>query len=404
MAIDLKQSSPLSMDSKMTLKIAVVVHGRFHAFDLVRELIKQGCNVTLFTNYPKHIVEQFGIPQKYVRSFVLHGLVSRLLTRIHGILKFVDFEPFTHSWFSIWATRKILKEDYDIVHAFSGIAEELFRALANRGTIKILVRGSTHIRTQFQLLSEEENRANSCIDKPSLWIIDREEREYQLADKIVVLSSFAKQSFINQHIDPQRISVFPLGAQLDKFRPDESVIKVRHDRILSHQPFRVLMVGTFSYRKGAIDFVEIVKECNPKITFRFVGDVPPEASALAKQNDKTIEFIARVHQYTLPQHYAWADLFIFTTIEDGFPVVLSQAQASGLPILTTPNCSSPDIIVEGETGWIVPIRNPEAFITRLQWCDQHRKELAQIAQQVYYNYIPRDWKEVANDFLELCRG
>ncbi|WP_242046550.1 hypothetical protein [Cylindrospermum sp. FACHB-282] len=52
----------------MKLKIAVVVHGRFHAFDLARELIEQGNEVTLFTNYPKKIVEKFGINKKYGSS------------------------------------------------------------------------------------------------------------------------------------------------------------------------------------------------------------------------------------------------------------------------------------------------------------------------------------------------
>jgi len=386
----------------MPLKIAVVVHGRFHAFDLVRELINQGHIVTLFTNYPKHVVEQFGVQKKHVRSFLIHGVLSRFLRRLHNPLKLADFEPFMHIWFSKWAAQEVLRGEYDIVHVFSGVAEELFQALADQPTCKMLVRGSSHIRTQFQLLVEEEQRANTSIEKPSQWIIHREEKEYQLADKICVLSSFAKQSFIDRKVHQQKLAILPLGTQLDKFRPDEKVIQERCDRILSGEPLRILMVGSFSYRKGAIDFMNIANRCSPQMTFKFVGDVAPEASLLAKRSSQTIEFISRQPQYSLPQYYAWADLFIFTTIEDGFAVVLTQAQAAGLPIITTPNCSGLDIILDEQTGWIVPIRSPEAFITRLQWCHYHRSELAQMVQNNYCTYIPRDWTNVATDFVDIC--
>lgn len=61
------------------MKIAIVVHGRFDAFDLARALIARGHDVTLFTNYPGWAVEPFGISKMYVRSFVLHGVGVRVL-------------------------------------------------------------------------------------------------------------------------------------------------------------------------------------------------------------------------------------------------------------------------------------------------------------------------------------
>ncbi len=61
------------------MKIAVVVPGRFHAFDLVRALRSRGHEAVLFTNYPKGAVRRFGISTSWVRSFWIHGVVSRLL-------------------------------------------------------------------------------------------------------------------------------------------------------------------------------------------------------------------------------------------------------------------------------------------------------------------------------------
>ncbi|AFY34223.1 glycosyltransferase family 4 protein [Calothrix sp. PCC 7507] len=385
----------------MKLKIAIVVHGRFHAFDIARELINQGHDITLLTNYPKKVVEQFGVPQQYIRAFLIHGILTRLIHKFHGVLATPDFEAFLHSEFSKWAAETIIKCDYDVVHVFSGVAEEIFQALSNKSVLKTLVRGSAHIHTQFQLLSEEEKRAGVLVSKPSKWMIAREEREYQLADVVLVLSSFAYQSFISQDITPDKLKILPLGTQLKKFRPEQQVIENRCRRILSEPKLRILMVGNFSYQKGAIDFVKIAELVSSSCQVKFVGAVVPETSELAQKNSANIEFIAKQPQSELPRLYAWADVFIFTSIQDGYAVVLAQAQAAGLPILATTNCSGADIIVEGKTGWLLPIRCPTGFVERLKWCHEHRQDLVQMVWRVYQDFQPRDWAEVATDFVRI---
>ncbi|MDB9374997.1 glycosyltransferase family 4 protein [Nodularia sphaerocarpa] len=392
------------------LKIAVIVHGRFYAFDLVRELIKQGHDVTLFTNYPKYIVEKFGIPRSYVCSFLLHGILSRIFHRLTQLLPSPSLEPLLSSLFSKWVAKQISKENYDVIHCFSGIAEELFKSLSSTSqTVKTLVRGSSHIRVQKQLLEAEEIRANSLvktplkIDQPSDWIIEREEREYQLADIVIVLSTFAQTSFIQQGIEANKLSILPLGAQLSFFRPDAKVIADRCQRILSGQPLKVLMIGTFSLRKGAIDFIEIAKNAGAGFQFQFVGSITNEADFLYQTHQQYIDFIPRKPEAELPQFYAEADIFIFTTIEDGYAVVLSQAQAAGLPIIATTNCSAPDIIVDNETGWVLPIRSPDAFVEKLKWCNEHRPELEKMVKRVYEDFQPRDWSDVAEDFTIMVR-
>jgi glycosyltransferase involved in cell wall biosynthesis len=387
----------------MKLKIAMVVHGRFHAFDLARELINQGQDVVLFTNYPKYIVEKFGIPRQCVRSFLLHGILSRIIPWFHEIFKTPDLEILVCKSFSIWAAQAIESEkiDFDVIDVFSGIAEEIF-ASSNQNKLKIMGRGSAHIRVQQQILVEEEQRSGVVGDRVSEWIVDREEREIQLADLTIVLSSFAAKSFIEQGVDPNKIKILPLGAQLKLFTPPIATIEDRCRRILSGEPLRVLMVGTFSPRKGIIDFIKIADAAHHYCKFRFVGAVVKEVESLVAESSGLIEFIPRQPQFDLPAMYAWGDIFIFTTLEDGYAIVLSQAQAGGLPILATTNSAAPDLVTENETGWILPIRDPDAFIERLQWCHEHRQELAAMVWKVYQEFQPRDWADVAKDFTKIC--
>ena len=64
------------------LKIDLIVHGRFYAFDLARELINLGHDVLVYTNYPKLVAKRFGLPSDHVRSFLAHGIMTRLQHRL----------------------------------------------------------------------------------------------------------------------------------------------------------------------------------------------------------------------------------------------------------------------------------------------------------------------------------
>lgn len=126
--------------------------------------------------------------------------------------------------------------------------------------------------------------------------------------------------------------------------------------------------------------------------------------ALAATLRDRVEFVARVPQTELGAHYRWADVFVFPTIEDGFPAVMAQACAAGLPQLTTPNGAGRDLISEGVNGWVLPIRCPEAFIERLRWCDAQRTELAALTVDIATRFQQRDWREVAQDFLSIVEN
>ncbi len=385
----------------MRLKIAIVVHGRFHAFDLARALLKRGHEVTLFTNYPKWAVVRFGFPKERVRSFWLHGMLSRANQWLHQKLRFPYFEAALHRMFGYWAAKELVKGDWDVVYCWSGVSEEILRL--HLGKVNFLGRGSAHIRVQSRLLEEEEKRVGRAMEKPSPWMIAREEREYGLADAIVVLSNFAYDTFRAEGVPAERLRLLPLGVRLDQFRPTPDVIEARCRRILSGAPLRVIYVGTISYQKGMWDLNRVIHSLGDgSFRFKLVGPVDPSAVPMVRSLPNWAKWVSKLPQDRLPSAYAWGDVFVFPTIQDGFAVVLAQANANGLPILTTANCSGPDFIIDGKTGWILPIRDPNAFIEKLKWCNEHRKELVDMIWVIYHDFRPRDWADVAADFESLC--
>jgi glycosyltransferase involved in cell wall biosynthesis len=393
------------------MKIAIVVHGRLHAFDLARALSLHH-DVVVFTNYPKWAARRFGLAKHQVRSFWIHGIASRLAERITEMLGLRYPEAVLHKMFGRWAAAELLREDWDVVHSFSGVSQELISALAGRPTLKLLVRGSSHIRTQARILEEEERRTGSHLDRPSRWIIAREEAEYAMADRIVVLSSFARESFLSEGERPERIYLLPLGASVEAFRPQVGVVEERCRRILSGEPLRILQVGTLSFQKGFWDIPEIIDALEPgKFCFRFVGPVRPEVWPLIAGLQHKAAFVPKQPQDALRNQYRWGDVFVLPTLQDGFAAVLAQAATAVLPILTTSNSAGADLVRDGETGFVLPIRSPASFVDKLKWCDTHREELAAMVKRIDKEVAPRDWSQVAADFerivcseLERVRG
>jgi glycosyltransferase involved in cell wall biosynthesis len=385
------------------MKIAIVVHGRFEAFDLARELVRRGHQVRLLTNYPRWAVERFGVPGECVSSLWPHGVLTRVAGRLCGRPVMRRCEPQLHRLFGRWASTLIGQESWDVVYTFSGVAEESLRARGRDSGLHLVVRASAHIRAQDELLRDEELRTGTRQDRPSPWMIAREEREYALADAIRVLSSFAYQTFVEAGVSATKVKLLVSGVQTDAFRPSRTHVEARHRRMLSGAPLRVLNVGTFAFRKGVWDTAAVIQALGTqRFEYRFVGPVASEATGLAKQLRARATFVPKQRQSDLPVAYAWGDIFMLPTIEDGFPAVLAQAAAAGLPILTTPNGAGWDLVDDGHNGWVLPIRSPHSFVERLRWADAHRPELSKMAQTSQALGRVRDSADVAADFEQLC--
>ena len=102
------------------MKIAVVVPGRFYAFDLAKALIERGHDVTVFTDYPKWAVRRFGLSDAYTRTLWPHGVMQRIAWRL-GTLGVCPYpESWFYRWFGRWVSKQVSQESWDLVHCFSG--------------------------------------------------------------------------------------------------------------------------------------------------------------------------------------------------------------------------------------------------------------------------------------------
>jgi glycosyltransferase involved in cell wall biosynthesis len=132
----------------------------------------------------------------------------------------------------------------------------------------------------------------------------------------------------------------------------------------------VLYVGRLAPKKGFKYLLDAVAALDDPIEFTVVGDGDRRSAieARSRQLDLDVQFVGWVSPDDVDAYYRRAKLLVLPSIEgEGLPNVVLEAMAHGLPIVATPSGGVPTLIEDGETGFIVPMRDPETLADQLAY-------------------------------------
>ena len=307
------------------LRIAVATTGRFHVLDLARELHALGHHVQFYSSLPRGRVANFGLPTARHTSLLPLTAAPLAWGRFAPQLapKLQEralYAAVNHA--VIWRLQPC-----DVFICMSGIYLEAMRHARRRFGARIwLERGSRHILSQDRILSAIPGAA-----RPSPLTIRRELAGYALADRIVAPSSHVAESFSDDPAAHAKLFQNPYGTDLAMFP-----LSAAHP---PSDPFTFVFAGGWSLRKGCDVLTSAIK-ATPGVRLIHLGpiiDLPFPAG------DPRFTHIDTAPQNELARHYASADAFVLASREDGFGVVLSQALATGLPIICTDRTGGADL-------------------------------------------------------------
>lgn len=171
-----------------------------------------------------------------------------------------------------------------------------------------------------------------------------------------------------------RLGCPPVRVHIHRLGIDPEEIEMRPRRPEPEGEFRVLMAARFDEKKGLPDGLEAfcrVARDEPRLRLTLVGDAgpPKEEQAVKAEILRILERHAAVrHRVELTGFVPMArlrelgyshHLFVHPSIhasngdaEGGHPVVLTEMAAAGMPIVSTRHCDIPEVVVDGETGWL----------------------------------------------------
>jgi alpha-maltose-1-phosphate synthase len=343
------------------MKVVLSTIGKFHTFDLARELHAQGALESIFSGYPSIKLRAERLPANRMHSFPwLHAPYMALRPQRHlGVWLTQLWEYLDRVSFDRYVSRRM--PNCDVFVGLSGSALKSGLAARAHGAKYVCDRGSSHIRAQEQLLREEHELWGFSYAGIDPRIIDREEAEYAAADCITVPSTFARESFISKGVAPDKVRRIPYGVNLDKFRSVAAPLAGHFD---------VLFVGGMTLRKGVQYLLKAYAALqHPKKSLTLAGAPDPHFIDQMKRRNlwpADVQLLGHVSQQRLKEVMSRSHALVLASIEEGLAMVQAQAMACGCPVIGTDNTGAADLYENGKEGFIVPIRQPELIAERLQ--------------------------------------
>lgn len=189
---------------------------------------------------------------------------------------------------------------------------------------------------------------------------DRLVEESAMPDHWLVASSFTKRTLTESGLPGARMHVIPYGIDIERFTPR------RHERTRKG-PMQLLFVGRLSQRKGLTYLLEAVDLLPPGSVELTVCGYAFADMDIFRRCRTPIRVRPSVSSEELAQTYGSSDVFVLPSLAEGFGHVLLEAMASGLPVISTTHTGAPDLIQDGEEGYITEPGNSEQLAASIEY-------------------------------------
>jgi glycosyltransferase involved in cell wall biosynthesis len=284
-------------------------------------------------------------------------------------------------WFQRVALSKLSRIDVGksapILMSYSYAASELFAFARRRGwrTVLSQIDPGPAEEDIVSKLHDAMPRQGSSWERAPKTYWSEWRGECALADRIVVNSFWSLDALVGEGIPADRIRVVPLA-----YKPPPDALEFRRhypNSFDSVRPLRVLFLGQINLRKGIGPLLEAIRLLRDEpVEFTLAGDIQVEIPADLRY-DPRVKWVGWVPREQTKQFYRDADLFVFPTFSDGFGLTQLEAQAWGLPIITTKFCGK--VIEDEHNGWLLQVVTAEAIAQAIRRARVNPKRLQEMS-------------------------
>jgi len=211
-----------------------------------------------------------------------------------------------------------------------------------------------------------------------------------------------------QRICPRDILVLGNGVDMNKFEK-LSRHAIRQKLTISDKEKILIFVGTLKPIKG-LDYLigamaHIVKE-EPQVLLWIIGEDTQQGqlqSLAQKMNlQQKIVFTGFVSPNEIPNYLVAADIFVLSSLGEGFPNVLLEAMAAGLPIVATKVGGVPEIVTDRENGFLVEPRNSPQLAEKILFLLQNEDVRKQFSANNIEKARSYNWANIVDTLEKVC--
>ena len=235
-----------------------------------------------------------------------------------------------------------------------------------------------------------------------------------LCDLTTHVSQVGLDRYIRNCIVPKnKIRYIPNGVDIEYFHPDLNIKKITREELGLQNIFLWLACGRFSPPKDYTNllhaFAHTLKE-KPDTLLIIVGDGPLRSymETLAEDLGLRDKIIFLGIRHDLPRLMNAADGYVMSSAWEGMPMVLLEASAVGLPIVATNVGDNANVVLDGQSGILVPPKNSRALanamVSIMNCSEDQRLRMGEISRQYIENNYSLDhvvdkWEALYRELL-----
>ena len=226
------------------------------------------------------------------------------------------------------------------------------------------------------------------------------------AQAIIISSKFEYEDALEFGISKNKIHVIPMGIDIEE---------IKREKFLSNQ-LRLLFVGRIARVRRIELILQAVSQLNIPFHLTIAGG-EEKTSSLTRGGyldelklltkilnlENKVSFLGKKTPFELKPVYQSADIFVYPSLYENFGQPLIEAAANGLPLISTPVGIARDIVIDGETGYLV-IGKPEEIKERIELLkDAHPRVL--MGQRIQAEIKNRfNWTNIIAKYIDLYQS
>jgi len=220
---------------------------------------------------------------------------------------------------------------------------------------------------------------------------------FNYADHALAPSKVARRRMLQHGV--HQVGLWRRGVDSQKFHPKFRSQAMR-ERLSNGKPDSVILlyVGRLSPEKQ-IHYLKTVLEQTPNACLALLGGGPKEPELRELFKDLPVNFVGYLQGQDLAEAYASADLFMFTSRNEAFGLVLGEAIASGLPVVTTRVGGAEDVVHHGSSGYIVEVNDVRQMATYVRELADDPEKRALMGQKAREIAETLQWDDMMRELI-----
>lgn len=222
--------------------------------------------------------------------------------------------------------------------------------------------------------------------------------QYRESTVVFAPTPSMRDYLIGKGVKAEQLRIWGRGVNMKKFNPDFRDLDFWQDE--DRETKKVLFVSRLVKEKEPgtlIRLYRLFQKRRPDIQMVITGDGPTRDSL--ESNMPNAIFTGKLVGEELSKVYASSDVFVFPSVTETFGNVVLEALASGLPVVAASGGGPRDIIIEGQTGYLVEPQNAEAFYERVVKLLDTPELYASIQKGALKYAKSQSWSKLCNELF-----